>query len=87
MSTLYVLTGGLENHQHQQDDGGSPGSWLPLPLLPVAAGHRDPPREGGEGAQGHGAVPGRPSDKSGGQEGGSSLTGNLIKCFVLYLGY
>ena len=53
----------------------------------MAAGHRDPPREGGEGAQGHGAVPGRPPDKSGGQEGGSSLTGNLIKCFVLYLGY
>ena len=82
MSTLYVLTGGLENHQHQQDDGGSPGSWLPLPLLPVAAGYRDPPRERGPGAQGDGTVPGRPPDQSGRPEGSSSLTGNEIKCFV-----
>ena len=44
----------------------------------MAAGHRDPPRERGAGAQGDGAVPGRSADKSGGQEGGSSLTGNLI---------
>ena len=64
MSTLYVLTGGLENHQHQQDDGGSPGSWLPLPLLPVAAGYRDPPRERGAGAQGDGTVPGWAADQS-----------------------
>ena len=77
------MPGGLQDHQHQQDDGGSPGSWFPFPLLPLAAGHRDPPRERGAGTQGDGAVPGGPLDKTGGQEGSSSLTGNLIKCFVL----
>ena len=71
------MTGGLQDHQHQQDDGGSTGSWFPFPLLPLAAGHRDPPREGCAGAQGDGTVPGRSSDKSGGQEGSSSLSGNL----------
>ena len=51
------------------------GCWLPFPLIPLAAGHRDPPREGGAGAQGDGSVPGGPPDQQGQGEGGPAVTG------------
>ena len=53
------------------------GCWLPFPLIPLAAGHRDPPREGGAGAQGNGSVPRWPPDKQGQGEGGPAVTGEL----------
>ena len=40
--------GGKEDHEHEQDPGGPAGGWVPLPVLPVAAWHRDPPRARGE---------------------------------------
>ena len=53
------------------------GCWLPFSLIPLAAGHRDPPREGGAGAQGDGSVPRWPPDKQGRGEGGPAVTGEL----------
>ena len=55
------------------------GCWLPFPLIPLAAGHRDPPREGGAGAQGDGSVPRWPPDKQGRGEGGPAVTGELCR--------
>ena len=68
--------GGLPDLQHEHQHWGPPGRGLPLPLLPVAAGHRNSSHQESLGTQGDGAVPGWSPDQQRSQEGSPAVSGN-----------